>query len=133
KAWSFPLRIVSERKSVAACCSKRRRSRILLLVSIRRPMRRARSVSRLKYWMVCGLPSSKRLKSSLVIMMTRRFFLSVTVNGTFTKLTGILIIVGLVGVCTVLGGVLGLVSCARNHPGKAQSTSRVERILLIIE
>jgi hypothetical protein len=37
--------------------------------------------------------------------MTNRFFLSVTVSGTLTKLTGTLMTVGFVGVCVVLGDV----------------------------
>ncbi|SPE26377.1 exported hypothetical protein [Acidobacteriia bacterium SbA2] len=83
----MPGRSTSFRKSTAASCSKCSRARMLLLVSINIPMRRGRSVSRLKKRTSWGLPSSKILKSSLVRSVTSRFFLSVTVASIWTNST----------------------------------------------
>src|SRR5690348_15279309 len=67
----------------------------LALTSISRPMVSGRSVSRLKYLMVCSLPSSKILKSSFWRLPTRPWLLSRTLNRTLTTSTSTLMVGGL--------------------------------------
>ena len=87
--WPCPCRgrITVLMKSVAASCWKRKRSRMLLLVSIRMPMRSGRSVSAVnsRCFAASWLRKSRnRLWSRSV---TKRPFLSDTVNSRFTRVT----------------------------------------------
>src|ERR1035438_4410888 len=64
-ALSWLVRMASFRNSPAASCSKRKRSRMLLLVSIRMPRRRGRSDSAANSWMTCGCLRSEEHTSEL--------------------------------------------------------------------
>ena len=65
----------------------------LRLVSTRRPSRKGRLVSRVKLSMVCGRPSSVRVKSLILRLVTREPFLSRTVTGRITSRAWTLIVV----------------------------------------
>ena len=80
-------RTVPSMNAMAASCWKWKRSRMLLLVSIRIARRSGRSDSAANSMMVCGFLLSKTSKSSLVRSVTKRPFLSETVNSMLTRET----------------------------------------------
>src|SRR5579883_1183213 len=87
KAWSCGLTSIWFKKLLLEVFSWSSAFRILPLVSTRSPSVSGRSVSRLKYLMVCGRPSSIKVKSSFVRLVTIWPFLSRTVTGSVTTFT----------------------------------------------
>src|ERR1022692_3412539 len=79
-ALSWPWWTTLWMNEMAASCSNLKRSRMLLLVSIRMPRRRGRSVSAVNSAMFCGVLFSNTWKSSFTRSVTKRPFLSVTVQ-----------------------------------------------------
>src|SRR5438067_814937 len=85
------LRSTWEKNWLAADCSMPIRFSWLRLTSTSMPMVSGRSVSFVKYLMVCGLPSSRMVKSSLARLGISAPFLSRTLVRTLTTSTSTLI------------------------------------------
>src|SRR5947209_3847602 len=119
-ALSAPGRITLSMNRVAASCWNRKRSRMLLLVSIRIARRSGRLVSAVNSRMRWGFLFSLISKSSLVRSVTKRPFLSETVNNKFTRFTSSVIRLAgseAAGFCSCSR--VGNTSKARNSAGTA--------------
>ncbi|SPF35339.1 hypothetical protein SBA4_1640003 [Candidatus Sulfopaludibacter sp. SbA4] len=119
------------RNSLAASCSNLKRSRMLLLVSIRTASRRGRSLSALNSMIGWTRLFSITSKSALLRSVTKRPFLSVTVNSMFTRVTSTMMRLLSSACSTVgLGGWVGFCSAPQTaRPSTTMAPNRTQTFI----